>query len=145
MKLSEVKEKLKSIENMSFELENGQRIPNHFHITEIGLITKNFIDCGGTLRNETNINFQLWEANDFDHRLTPTKLLSIIELAEKQLPLGNFDVEAEYQSTTIGKYDLSFKDGKFILLNKKTDCLAQDSCGIPQEKLNTCTPGGGCC
>jgi hypothetical protein len=39
----------------------------------------------------------------------------------------------EYQAETIGKYDLGF-NGKILLLNKQTACLAEDACGIPQEK-----------
>jgi hypothetical protein len=32
-------------------------------------------------RKET-VNFQLWDANDFEHRLKPKKTLDIIELSE---------------------------------------------------------------
>lgn len=31
-----------------FKLENGNSVPEHFHVTEVGIITKDFIDCGGT-------------------------------------------------------------------------------------------------
>ncbi len=156
MKLSQVKNILKTVNTVNFTLTDGTLVPEHFHVTEIGLITKNFIDCGGTIRKETVVNFQLWNANDFDHRLKPTKLLSIIELSEKILGIGDFEIEVEYQTTTIGKYDLDFNGSDFVLVNKQTNCLAQDSCGIPAEKqkiklseisnkANTCTPGGGCC
>lgn len=73
MKLSQVKNILKALETVNFILSDGSAVPEHFHITEIGLITKNFIDCGGIVRKETAINFQLWDANDFDHRLKPQK------------------------------------------------------------------------
>ena len=45
----------------------------------------------------------------------------------------------------------------FMITSKQTNCLAEDQCGIPQEKLkvnlsqlsksqnSSCTPGGGCC
>ena len=46
----------------------------------------------------------------------------------------DFDIEVEYQSNTIGKYDLEFNGKTFILKNKTTACLAQDACGIPSEK-----------
>ena len=48
-------------------------VPSHFHVTEVGKITKHFIDCGGTVRNEEVVNFQLWQADDYDHRLHPEK------------------------------------------------------------------------
>ena len=90
MKLSQVKNILKSVEAVNFILENGTSVPEHFHVTEVGLITKNFIDCGGTVRKETVVNFQLWDANDFEHRLKPQKLLNIIELSEKVLGIEDF-------------------------------------------------------
>lgn len=155
MKLSQIKTILKAIDAVSFQLPNGTYVPEHFHVTEVGLITKNFIDCGGTVRKETVVNFQLWDANDFEHRLKPQKLSTIIELSEKVLGIEDFEIEVEYQDTTIGKYDLDFNGSDFVLLNKQTACLAQDQCGIPAEKQKinlsemsnqtSCTPGGGCC
>lgn len=156
MKLSEIKTVLSTLDNVTFVLPNGTYVPEHFHVTEVGLITKNFIDCGGTVRKETIVNFQLWNANDLEHRLKPKKLLDIITLSEKVLGIGDFEIEVEYQTETIGKYDLSFNGKDFSLLNKQTACLAQDQCGTPKEKqkiklseINTqtscCTPGGSCC
>ncbi len=156
MKLSEIKTILNDLQAVSFILPNGQFVPTHFHVTEVGVITKNFIDCGGTVREEKVINFQLWEANDFDHRLAPQKLKNIIELSEKVLKLEDANIEVEYQQDTIGKFNLEFDGTHFLLVATQTNCLAQDKCGIPAEKLkvnlvdinkkaNTCTPGGGCC
>jgi hypothetical protein len=45
MKLSEIKT-ANTLENVTFLLPNGTYVPEHFHVTEVGLITKNFIDCG---------------------------------------------------------------------------------------------------
>lgn len=157
MKLSKIKEILPTLENVAFQLENGTFVPEHFHVTEVGQITKNFIDCGGVIRTEKVINFQLWNANDFEHRLKPTKLLNIIKLSEEKLGIEDTEIEVEYQSETIGKYELDFNGTTFVLKNKTTACLAEDACGIPSEKqkknldelmvnkANTCTPGGGCC
>lgn len=157
MKLSEIKKILPTLDNVEFQLENGAFVPEHFHVTEVGSITKHFIDCGGVIRNEKVVNFQLWNANDFEHRLKPAKLLHIIQLSEDKLNIEDLEIEVEYQSDTIGKYDLAFNGKTFILQNKSTACLAQDSCGIPAEKqkinlieLNNeasscCTPNSGCC
>ncbi|MDE5528828.1 MULTISPECIES: DUF6428 family protein [Bacteroidota] len=155
MKLSKIKEILPTLENVEFQLENGTFVPEHFHVTEVGQINKNFIDCGGTIRNEKVVNFQLWNANDFEHRLKPTKLLNIIKLSEEKLGIEDAEIEVEYQSDTIGKYDLDFNGKIFVLKSKTTACLAQDACGIPTEKqkvklseLNSaacCTPNSGCC
>lgn len=156
MKLSQAKNILKSAEAVNFFLPDGTAVPEHFHVTEVGLITKNFIDCGGTVRKETVVNFQLWDANDFEHRLKPQKLLNIIELSETVLGIKDFEIEVEYQERTIGKYDLDFNGKDFVLINKKTACLAQDQCGIPAEKQKVklsdikveqscCAPSGNCC
>ena len=59
MKLSQVKLVLKDIETIGFLLPNKNIVPNHFHVTEVGKVTKHFIDCGGTERNEEVISFQL--------------------------------------------------------------------------------------
>jgi len=154
MKLSEIKKILPSLENVEFQLENGTFVPEHFHVTEVGVILKRFIDCGGKIREERIINFQLWDANDFEHRLKPEKLFKIIELSETKLGIEDAEVEVEYQGETIGKYDLHFEDKRFILMNKQTACLAEDACGIPLEKQKVklkelknscCTLNSGCC
>ena len=155
MKLSQVKSVLKELEIIGFQLPNGTLVPSHFHVTEVGKITKHFIDCGGTVRNEEVVNFQLWNANDYDHRLHPEKLLSIIELSEKVLNIDDLEIEVEYQGKdTIGKYNLDFDGKNFLLTSKLTACLALDACGIPAEnpriktsdlQKNSCAPGSGCC
>jgi hypothetical protein len=157
MKFLEVKEALNKIETVVFQLPNHSFVPAHFHITEVGLITKNFIDCGGVVRQEKIINFQLWEANDFEHRLAPTKLLGIIEKSESIFNFDDLDIEGEYQTDTIGKFGLDFDGISFQLTNKKTTCLAEDACGIPPSKQKiklvelgsntaaSCAPGSGCC
>jgi len=156
MKLSQIKTLLTTAETVNFELQDGTHVPDHFHITEVGVITKHFIDCGGTVRHEKVANFQLWDANDVEHRLKPSKLLSIIGLSEKILGMEDLDIEVEYQQGTIGKYDLKFNGTNFVLMSKQTACLAQDQCGILAEKQKVklaelsnekscCTPGGGCC
>lgn len=157
MKLSEIKTILPNLENVEFALENGKFVPEHFHVTEIGMVTKNFIDCGGTIRKEEKVNFQLWDANDFEHRLKPKKLLDIIKLSEEKLEIKDFEIEVEYQAETIGKYDLDFNGKYFVLKNKTTACLAEDACGIPSQKQkvnlselsgnrqNSCSPNSGCC
>ena len=157
MKLSKIKEILPLLENVEFQLKNGNFVPEHFHVTEVGQITKNFIDCGGVIRTERVVNFQLWNADDFEHRLKPKKLLHIINLSEEKLGIEDLEIEVEYQSQTIGKYDLEFDGNHFVLVNKTTACLAQDACGIPSEKQNknlseltsdsgnSCEPGSGCC
>lgn len=155
MKLSQIKSQLESLTEVNFLLPSGTAVPSHFHVTEVGQVTKKFIDCGGTLRNESMISFQLWEAEDYDHRLGAAKLLDIIQLAERVLELPDLEVEVEYQGDTIGRYGLDFVGTNFLLTARQTDCLAKDKCGIPTEKPKirlssmaqgpVCTPNSGCC
>lgn len=157
MKLSEFKNKLNEIKSINFILPDGKAVPAHFHVTEVGLVTKHFIDCGGTERLEKVVNFQLWEASDFEHRIVPEKLLKIIDLSKKIIPQEDLDIEVEYQSNTISKYNLGFDGNNFNLLIKRTDCLASDHCGVPATKQKVkledlsmassscCAPGSGCC
>ncbi|MBW3129477.1 DUF6428 family protein [Hymenobacter profundi] len=152
MKISEMKQSLAELDAVHFRLPSGEYLPAHFHVTEVGLVSKHFIDCGGIERQETVANFQLWEAGDYDHRLAPQKFLHILALSEKILGQEDLDIEVEYQQATIGKFGLAFDGQDFVLLPKQTACLAQDACGIPskevappQLQMLACTPGGGCC
>ena len=159
MTLKDIKNHLKQLNTIAFKLPNGQLVPRHFHVTEVGKTTKHFIDCGGTVRQERKVNFQLWNANDYDHRLHPEKLVHIIELSETKLGIDeNLPIEVEYQGDTIGKFGLEFVNNSFQLTTTQTDCLAKDKCGIPEnqqpkQKINLrdlnnepcCSPDGNCC
>jgi hypothetical protein len=156
MTLKELKNNLSNLKEIGFVLPNGTFVPPYFHVTEVGKITREFIDCGGTERSTSMVNFQLWTANDFDHRLSPEKLLKIIDLANSKFKLNELEIEVEYQSDTIGKYGLEFDGINFNLKAKQTDCLAIEACGIPEVKTkkslenlapagNSCAPGSGCC
>tara|TARA_B110000091_G_C13431285_1_gene316145 strand:+ start:55 stop:528 length:474 start_codon:yes stop_codon:yes gene_type:complete len=157
MRLSEFKNALKTIERVTFRLPNGVFVEAHTHITEVGMLSKQFIDCGGVVRTETKVGFQLWKDDfDLEHRLYPEKLLNIIELSEEKLTILDEEIEVEYQSETIGKYGIEFNGFEFVLTNKQTACLAEDNCGIPvvkqkvslseiQNNESSCNPNSGCC
>tara|TARA_B110000977_G_scaffold173665_1_gene226999 strand:- start:4628 stop:5092 length:465 start_codon:yes stop_codon:yes gene_type:complete len=154
MTILEFKEILTQYQNTTdpilFRVDNDTIVPPYFHITEMGLKTKHFVDCGGTLRSEQNVTFQIWTADDFNHRLTPTKLLSIIDSA-LTLPYFqklNGEIEMEYQNQTIGLYGVEHNGGlSFNLLPKKTNCLAPDKCGITPQTNQPITKqcGPSCC
>jgi len=103
------------------------------------------------------MNFQLWDANDIEHRLKPQKFARIIALSEDKFGIGDLEIEVEYQSETICKYGLHFNGKDFLLVPKQTAWLASDACCIPPLKQKVqmqelqrsgqsrCAPGGGCC
>lgn len=119
MLLSEFTKHLKILAEVNFQKPDGTEVPKHFHITEVGQITKKFIDCGGSIRNENVISMQLWESIDFWHRIEPTKLISIINLSQEKLGIEDHEIEIEYQSDTIGKYGVEFENEIFVLTTKK--------------------------
>lgn len=158
MKLSEFKTHLDNLTELSLQLPDGGFVPAHFHITEAGLSTKHFVDCGNTVRTEKAISLQVWVAGDTEHRLAPAKLKKILSTAEPLFGAEDLEVEMEYQTDTIGRYGLEFSAGCFVLQTKHTQCLAQDKCGVPAEKVKVnladmkpaktavcCTLGSGCC
>ena len=122
MTLSAIKSELQKATTIAFQLPNGELVAPHFHVTEVGNITKHFIDCGGTIRIEEVANFKLWEAQDYDHRLHPEKLLNIIELSEQKLGIADLEIEVEYQmKDSIGKFGLDFDGTHFQLTSKITN------------------------
>jgi hypothetical protein len=155
MKVRELMERVKQLNEISFELPQGDLVPAHFHITEMGVVNKHYVDCGGVQRQERMATFQLWVAQDVEHRLTPKKWLSIIDLAAQLYQLSEEEIVVEYQMDTIGVFDLKWNENRFLLSKKTTACLAEDACGIPAVKprirlsnlgnANACTPGSGCC
>ena len=155
MKISQFKSALlllKPQDNPSFIQLSGLPVAAHYHITEIGLVLKNFVDCGGVVRQERKATMQIWLAQDVEHRLSVEKLLGIIEKSEELFGLKEDELEIEYQGQTIEHYGLAIQDFGFQFIAKQTTCLAPDHCGIPKEQLpndlkknSCCTPNSGCC
>jgi hypothetical protein len=145
MTITELKDVLSANEKktMRFLLPNGQSIPADFHITEVGHVQKNFIDCGGAVRSQSACVLQAWvAANDKGHRLEAGKLGAILKLADKLLSRGDLDVEVEYEAPVISQFpiiDCRVAGGEIVfkLSPKHTDCLAKESCGL---ESSSCTP-----
>ena len=128
-------------ERMHFLLPDKSFVPAHFHITEVGRVQKDFIDCGGTVRSATTCLLQVWVAHDVDHRLETTKLAKIMEIAQPLLGSDQLPVEIEYEGDAISQYPLGGAESTpsgllFYLGSKHTACLAPEKCGVG---------GTGCC
>jgi hypothetical protein len=116
-------------------------VPEHYHITEVGRLQKDFIDCGGTIRSLSSCLLQIWVADDTDHRLKTTKLAKIMEVATPVLKSDGLPVEVEYEDGAISQYPIAAVEVTpsgllFHLGTKHTACLAPEKCGVD---------GGGCC
>jgi hypothetical protein len=115
-------------------LPGGEFVPDHFHITEVGRVHKQFIDCGGTRRETLSCTLQVWVAHDTEHRLDSTKLSKIMQIAS---PLLDDDVPlvVEYGSEAVAQYpvgdvEVTPKGLLLVLGAKPTACLAPDKCGV---------------
>ncbi len=160
MKLSELKSSLNQQPNANvrFHLPNGDFVPVHAHVTEVARIDKRFVDCGGTLRNDSLCRLQTWFADDVDHRLTADKLLKILEKAKSFLGSDDLEVDVEHEVGFISQFPLEsvevLPDEIILHLTKRhTACLAMDKC-LPAAKpapefsplkFNFREPSSDCC
>lgn len=155
MNLTELKIALRASESgvLKLQLPDGGYVADHFHVTEVGKVTKEFLDCGGKRRQTETCSLQTLVAGDVDHRLTADKLLQILELSQ-QLGLDpESAVDLEVQGKTVETYRLAGSsqapEGLVLELSqKKTECLAEDQCGIsPALPVlgDSCCGGSGCC
>src|SRR5947209_19008926 len=92
-------------------LPDGDFVPAHFHVTEVGRVQKDFIDCGGTVRSTTTCVLQVWVAEDFDHRLDTTKLAKIVRLAAPLLKATDLPGEVEYESGALSQFPVTAAEG----------------------------------
>lgn len=145
MKLSEFKSHLSNTKELNLVQHDGSPVPSHFHITEAGLLTKHFIDCGKTIHMKKSAVFQLWSSEDVWHRLKPESVISIIDKSHRVFQGEDPEVEIEYQTETVGKFGLEFDGDQFILTSKKTECLAKETCGIEPSQAETIEPETSAC
>jgi hypothetical protein len=147
MKIAELKTVLADHADsvVRFSLPNGASVPAHAHVTEVARIDKHFVDCGGTVRQESMCRLQTWVATDFDHRLHAGKLLKILEKAKPLLKSDDLDVDVEHEAGFISQFpveDVSASDSEVTLKlgTRHTACLAMDQCCPPGT-----TAGDQCC
>lgn len=139
MKLHEIKATLAVFPDATirFILPAGEPVPAHAHVTEVAQITKRFIDCGGTLRDDVLCRLQTWVADDLEHRLTAPKLLAILNKASSTLHLTeDLDVDVEHEVQVISQFPLESVEPSggellFKLGERHTACLALDRCLPP--------------
>jgi hypothetical protein len=135
MKLSELKNILNRHPTacVHFVLPNGDSVPSHAHVTEVARIDKRFIDCGGTLRNDSLCRLQTWFSDDTDHRLTAGKLMKILDKAKSVLGTDELEVDIEHQAGCISQFPLESAEVLpneivFHLTERHTACLAEEKC-----------------
>ena len=135
MKIAELKTELNKYPDAAvrFVLPNGHSVPAHAHVTEVARIDKRFIDCGGTLRNESLCRLQTWFSDDVEHRLVAGKLAKILELAAPILLSDDLEMDVEHEIGFISQFplesvELSSAEITLRLGERHTACLAIDKC-----------------
>ena len=129
-----------------FVLPDGDFIPTHAHVTEVGHVAKNFIDCGGVRGKSETVLLQTHVGNDVEHRLRSDRFAKILELGKQVLPHDQLEVEVEYDCCVVAQYPIKAvkRAGEhldLILGKRQTQCLAQER----RKAAETCCESATAC
>src|ERR1044072_7063970 len=89
-----------------FALPSGYFIPPHAHVTEVGHVARNFIDCGGVIGKAETALLQTHVGRDTDHRLRADRFAKILALGERVLPHDQLELEVEYDCCVVAQYPI---------------------------------------
>jgi Family of unknown function (DUF6428) len=153
MKLSDLRPLLEQHPNTlpRFVLPDGDSIPAHAHVTEVGHVVKNFIDCGGVIGKSETVLLQTHVGQDIDHRLKSGTFARILKLGERVLPHDQLEVEVEYDCCVVAQYPVSevkpAGDHLDVILGKRrTQCLAQERRKAAESATEgCCATAAACC
>lgn len=109
MKLQELQHSLEEHPNAfpRFVLPDGDHVAAHAHVTEVGHVVRNFIDCGGITGREEKIVVQTHVGRDTNHRLRSDRFAKILELGKRVLPNAELDVDVEYDCCVVSQYPIA--------------------------------------
>jgi Family of unknown function (DUF6428) len=125
-----------------FVLPDGDYIPAHAHVTEVGHVIRNFIDCGGRTGKEEKVVLQTHIGSDTDHRLRSDRLAKILRVGNRVIPSADLNVDIEYDCCVVAQYPIAEAQPRgqyldLILQRGRTQCRAR-------ERRET-EIAGGCC
>jgi Family of unknown function (DUF6428) len=132
-----------------FVLPDGDYIPAHAHVTEVGHVVRNFIDCGGLTGKEEKVVLQTHVGDDTDHRLRSDRLAKILRLGNRVIPSADLDVDVEYDCCVVAQYPIAEArpDGEhlnLILQRGRTQCRARTRREI-ETTAGCCATSAACC
>jgi hypothetical protein len=132
-----------------FVLPNGDCIPAHAHVTEIGHVVRNFIDCGGLTGKEEKAVLQTHVGNDTDHRLRSDRFAKILRLGNRVIPSADLNVDIEYDCCVVAQYPIAEArpDGdhlNLILRRGRTQCRARER-RERETATDCCATSAACC
>jgi hypothetical protein len=114
-----------------FVLPDGDYIPAHAHVTEVGYVVRNFIDCGGVTGKEEKVLLQTHVGDDDEHRLRADRFSKILQLGMRVLPSADLDVDVEYDCCVVAQYPVmeARREGEhldLLLQPGRTQCRARE-------------------
>jgi hypothetical protein len=134
---------------LRFVLPDGDYIPAHAHVTEVGYLVRNFIDCGGLTGKDEKVLLQTHVGNDTDHRLRSDRFAKILRLGNRVIPSVDLDVDVEYDCCVVAQYPIAkaTPDGKhlnLILRKGRTQCRARER-RESETSADRCATSAACC
>ena len=131
-----------------FVLPDGDCIPAHAHVTEVGHVVRNFIDCGGLTGKEEKVVLQTHVGDDTDHRLRSDRFAKILDLGNRVIPSADLDVDVEYDCCVVAQYPIAeaAPDGDYlnlILRLSRTQCRERER--RDSETVACCATSAACC
>jgi hypothetical protein len=116
---------------LRFVLPSGDHIPAHAHVTEVGHVARNFIDCGGLTGKEEKVVLQTHVGEDTDHRLRADRLAKILELGRRVVPSPDLNVDVEYDCCVVAQYPIAEVQPRgeyldLILQRGRTQCRGRE-------------------
>jgi hypothetical protein len=132
-----------------FVLPDGDWISAHAHVTEVGHVVKNFIDCGGVIGKEEKVVLQTHVGDDTKHRLRSDRFAKILRLGNRVLPSADLDVDVEYDCCVVAQYPIAeaMADGdhlNLILRRGRTQCRARERREAKTPR-DCCATSAACC
>jgi hypothetical protein len=132
-----------------FVLPSGDYIPAHAHVTEVGHVVRNFVDCGGLTGQEEKVVLQAHVGGDTDHRLRSDRFAKILRFGNRVIPNANLDVDVEYDCCVVAQYPITeaTPDGEhlnLILQRGRTQCRARER-REAETAVGCCATSAACC
>jgi len=132
-----------------FVLPDGDYIPAHAHVTEVGYVIRNFIDCGGLTGKEEKVVLQTHVGDDTDHRLRSDRFAKILRLGNRVIPSTDLNVAVEYDCCVVAQYPIAEArpDGEhlnLILRRGRTQCRARERRRL-ETAADCCATSAACC
>jgi Family of unknown function (DUF6428) len=151
MKLHELQSTLAEYPNTfpRFVLPNGDYIPAHAHVTEVGHVVRNFVDCGRLTGKEEKVVLQTHVGDDTDHRLRSDRFAKILQIGSRVIPNADLDVDVEYDCCVVAQYPIAkaTPEGEhlnLILQHGRTQCRAAER-RESETAAACCATSAACC